>query len=200
MGQNFFSLGAWLTFFLFVEKLGETALAVSNIIRSFYVVLMIPMWGFSSATSTLISNLIGQGRKEEVISLTYKIVRICVIGVMIIVTAGSLFPRQVLSIYTDDPLLIEDSMHVLYVVNAAAMMLAVAFVMFNAVSGTGKTQVTFIIEMITILIYITVTYFLADVMKAPVALVWTVEFLYGFFMSLFSWLYLKYGNWKAVAV
>jgi putative MATE family efflux protein len=200
MGQNFISLAAWLTFFLFVEKLGETALAVSNIIRSFYVVLMVPMWGFSSATNTLVSNLIGQGRKEEVISLALKILRVCVFGVLIVVVAGSVFPRQALMIYTDDPVLIEASLDVLYVVNAAALMLAMAFILFNAVSGTGKTQVTFLIEVITIVLYLVATYILADVMRASIALVWSVEFLYGALMALFSWLYLKYGNWRSARV
>jgi putative MATE family efflux protein len=200
MGQYFISLAAWLTFFLFVEKLGERALAISNIIRSLYVVLMIPMWGFSSATNTLVSNLIGQDRKDEVISLTYKILRICVLGVFMIVTIGSVFPKPALAIYTDDPELIGASLNVLYVVNVAALMLAMAFIMFNAVSGTGKTQVTFFIEIITILIYLGATFVMADVMKASVAVVWTVEFLYGFFMALLSWLYLKYGNWRSASV
>jgi putative MATE family efflux protein len=48
MLQKFISMAAWLAFFLFIEKLGERALAVSNIIRSFYIILIIPMWGFGS--------------------------------------------------------------------------------------------------------------------------------------------------------
>jgi putative MATE family efflux protein len=200
MAQNFISLAAWLTFFLFVEKLGERALAVSNIMRSFYVVLMIPMWGFSSATSTLVSNLIGQGRKEEVISLAIKILRVCVLGVLVIVTIGSFFPEQVLAIYTDDSSLIRDSRDVLYIINASAVMLAVGFILFNAVSGTGKTQVSFIIEVITIVLYLAATYFMAEIYRAPVEIVWTVEFLYGLLLALFSWLYLRYGSWRQAAV
>jgi len=200
MGQNFISLAAWLTFFLFVEKLGQQALAVSNIIRSFYVVLMIPMWGFSSATNTMVSNLIGQGRKEEVLSLTYKIFRICFLGVLAIVILGSLFPRQALAIYTNDPVLIEASRRVLYVINIAALSLATAFIMFNSVSGTGKTKVTFAIEIVTITIYLIATYILAEVLKANIEIVWSVELIYGIFMALFSWLYLKFGNWRASVV
>lgn len=60
MFQHFLSLGTWLIFFLFVEQMGQRQLAISNIIRSFYIVLMIPIWGFSSAANTLVSNAIGQ--------------------------------------------------------------------------------------------------------------------------------------------
>ena len=200
MGQNFLSLASWLTFFLFVEKLGERSLAVSNIIRSFYVVLMIPMWGFASATSTLVSNLIGQGRREEVMSLVFKILRVCLLGVLVIAAIGSAFPRQALAIYTDDPELIRASLDVLYVVNAAAMTLAAGFIFFNAVSGTGKTRVSFFIEVVAIIIYLILTYILAEVLRASVAVVWTVEFIYGLMMSVFSYIYLRYGQWRSASV
>jgi len=49
MIQEFISLSVWFVFFLFVEKIGKSSLAVSNIIRSVYVLLMIPIWGFATA-------------------------------------------------------------------------------------------------------------------------------------------------------
>ncbi len=92
MMQNFFSMASWLAFFLFIEKLGESALAVSNIIRSFYVILMIPMWGFGSATNTLVSNLIGRGKQAEVMSLVMKVVRLCAVGVFVHCDPGISLP------------------------------------------------------------------------------------------------------------
>jgi Na+-driven multidrug efflux pump len=96
--------------------------------------------------------------------------------------------------------LIRDSRDVLYIINASAVMLAVGFILFNAVSGTGKTQVSFIIEVITIVLYLAATYFMAEIYRAPVEIVWTVEFLYGLLLALFSWLYLRYGSWRQAAV
>jgi Na+-driven multidrug efflux pump len=75
-------------------------------------------------------------------------------------------------------------------------MLAAGFILFNAVSGTGKTQVSFFIEIITIIVYLAVTYILAEVLRSSIAVVWTVEFIYGVFLAVFSWLYLRFGQWK----
>jgi putative MATE family efflux protein len=196
MAQNFLSMASWLVFFLFVEKLGEQALAVSNIIRSFYIVLMVPMWGFASATNTLVSGLIGEGRKEEVLSLVMKIVRLCFLLVLGIVAFGAFFPGVALKIYTNDESLIALSLPVLYVVNLAAVMLSAAFIFFNAVSGTGKTQVSFLIEVIVIVIYLIYTYFMADYFRLPIHWVWTAEYLYAFLLGMLSFLYLKSGRWK----
>ena len=200
MLQNFFSMAAWLSFFLVIEKLGEQALAISNIIRSFYVILMIPIWGFSSATNSLVSNLIGQGRDKELMSLVYKVVRLCVFGVLLMVILGTLFPAQVLEIYTNDRGLINASFPVLHVINVAALFLAMAFVFFSAVSGTGKTQVAFIIELIVIFFYLIIAYSLASVLNLEVQYVWMSECFYAAFLGLLSYLYLKKGHWMSSKV
>jgi Na+-driven multidrug efflux pump len=200
MGQHFLSMASWLVFFLLVEKLGERALAVSNIIRSYYVVLMIPIWGLASATSTLVSNLIGQGRKTEVIPLMNKIVRLCFFLVLGIGILGSIFPRQALMVYTPDQELISASMDVLYVANIAAVALGVAFIIFNALAGTGKTQVSFLIEVVVITLYLVITYILTEGLHANIAMVWTVEIIYGVAMATLSRIYLKYGNWHSIRV
>lgn len=200
MLQNFFSMAAWLTFFLFIEKLGEQALAVSNIIRSFYIILIIPMWGFSSATNSLVSNLIGQGKQDQVLSFVYKVVRLCAIGVLFLVILGSAFPSEALRIYTNDPILIEASLPALYVINIAAFFLAIGFIFFSAVSGTGKTQVSFLIEMVVIFFYLIIGFVLADVMHLEVQYVWITECFYSVCLGALSFLYLKSGKWKSTRV
>jgi putative MATE family efflux protein len=200
MLQHFISMSAWLAFFLFIEKIGERALAVSNIIRSFYVILMVPMWGFASATSTLVSNLIGQGRKEEVVSLVYKIAKLSGLGVLFIVILGSLFPAYALRIYTGDPDIVRASLPALYVINVAALLLSVGFIFFSSVSGTGKTQITFLIEITVISVYLVVTYILTEVLRAEVQIVWMAEYVYSILIGILSYLYLRKGNWKSTFV
>jgi putative MATE family efflux protein len=200
MMQNCISMASWLAFFLFIEKLGESALAVSNIIRSFYVILMIPMWGFGSATNTLVSNLIGRGKQAEVMSLVMKIVRLCALGVLAIVTIGSVFPGLALKIYTNDPELISLSLPALYVVNVAAVFLAVAFVFFSAVSGTGKTQVSFLIEMTVLFFYLITAYILTEILRQEVYIAWMTEYVYAIFLGGISYFYLKSGKWQAARI
>lgn len=200
MLQNFFSMASWLAFFLMIEKLGENALAVSNIIRSFYVILMIPMWGFGSATNTMVSNLIGSGRKAEVMPLVMKVVRLCSLGVLFIVILGSVFPDLALKIYTNDPTLIAISLPALYVVNVAAIFLAVAFIFFSAVSGTGKTQVSFMIEMTVLFFYLLTAYVLTEILKQEVYVAWMSEYLYSILLGGISYFYLKSGKWRAARI
>jgi putative MATE family efflux protein len=200
MLQNFLSLSVWFAFFLLVEKLGEQALAISNIIRSVYVVLMIPIWGFASASNSLVSYLIGMQYPQLIFKLIKRILVLCVGGVIMLIVFSIFFPQAILSIYTNNPELITNSIPVLQVVNTSAIALAFGFVLFNGVLGTGKTNISFFIELLVLSFYIFYVYMLIRYFNANVALVWTAEIIYGLMLSLLSWIYLKKGKWLSSGV
>ncbi|MCB2221614.1 MAG: MATE family efflux transporter [Bacteroidetes bacterium] len=200
MGQNFLSLATWLVFFLLVEKMGERQLAISNITRSFYFVLMMPMWGFASATNTLVSFLIGAKREHEVMSLVNKVMVLCLSGVGAMVIFGSIFPHEAVRIYTNDQTLVEATIPVVYIVNVAALMLSATFIFFNAVSGTGKTQTSFLIEVITLTIYLSYIWFIIVVYQGSISTVWTSEWVYALLLGSMSFFYLRSGKWRGSVV
>jgi len=176
--------------------MGEHPLAISNVIRSIYVVMLIPIWGFTSATNSLVSFVIGRNREEEVISVVIKILKLCLVAVISLVVLNAAIPEMILSIYTNNNNLIHDALPALYVVSIAAIFLTIGFVLFSGVSGTGMTKISFSIETFVIGLYIAVTYLLVQVSDSKVEYVWAVEIFYGSIIGLLSYLYLKYGNWR----
>ncbi len=196
MMQNFISFIGWFFFFLFVEKMGEHSLAISNIIRSVYVVMLIPIWGFASATNTLVSFVIGNNRKEEVLPIVLKILKLSLFGILFLVLLNISFPELILSIYTNNTDLIRDSLPVLYVVSISSFCIAYGFVFYSGVSGTGMTMVSFIIESFVILLYVFYTYIFVNINNTSIELVWTVEIVYGLSIGTISFLYLKKGKWQ----
>jgi putative MATE family efflux protein len=196
MLQLFISMTAWLIFFLLIEKSGEKNLAISNIIRSLYIVLMIPIWGFASATNTLTSNLIGQNKSNEVMKIIFKTILMCFSLEVFLAFLCVFFPNLVLAIYTSNQDLINLSIPSLYVVNGALVFISAAFIIFNGVTGTGKTIIALIIEISVISIYLVYTYAISWVFQLPISVVWTSEYVYAILLGGISFLYLKYGNWK----
>lgn len=196
MMQNFIAFTGWFFFFLFVEKMGERSLAISNIIRSIYVVMLIPIWGFTSASNSLVSFVIGRGRTNEVIAVVIKILKLCLLGVFALVVINISIPATVISIYTNNAKLIQDTIPAFYVVSISAIFLTVGFVLFSGVSGTGMTKVSFAIETLVILFYVLVTYLLVNMKNSSIEMVWSVEIFYGIIIGILSFLYLKYGNWQ----
>ncbi len=197
MVQQFVSLSVWFVFFLFVEKLGKSSLAVSNIIRSIYVILMVPIWGYATASNSLVSFLIGQGESKQVMKLVYKIALLSIGSVLVIVLLSFGFAKDVLSIYTNDPVLIALGIPVFKVVSVGACLLSLGFVFLSGVSGTGKTNISLYVELLVLTLYIAYTYSVVEIFHGNVTLAWTAEWLYGSLISLISWAYLKTDRWKA---
>ena len=195
MAQNFLSFAGWMFFFVFVEKLGEHQLAISNIIRSIYVIMLVPIMGYSFAGNSLVSYVIGQGRKEEVGRVVRKTATLCLLSVTGIVAVLLLIPSPILSIFTDDTSLIRDSLPVLYVIAGTSFFIGLGFVLFNAVSGTGSTLAALLMEVLVFVVYVTLTYYLTIVRGVSIATVWAVEFLYGGLIALSAGLFLRYYPW-----
>jgi putative MATE family efflux protein len=200
MLQNFLSFSVWFVFFLLIEKMGESELAISNIIRSVYIVLMIPIMGFSSATNTLVSYIIGKGLENEVLKTIRMILTLCISGILFVVLICSIFPYQLLSIYTSDPHLIEMGIPILYVIFVASIFLGLGFILFSGVSGTGKTNVSLTIEVIVLVIYVLFTAIIVGYFRAEIRYVWIVEILYGILLTSFSFYYLRSRRWMGKKV
>lgn len=196
MFQNFLSLGVWFAFFLLIEKLGEQSLAISNIIRSIYIVFMIPIWGFASAANSMVSYLIGMRQEKMVFYLVRRIINLTLLGVAVLIASSLMSPSLLIRLYTNDMTLIAGSLPVLYVIMVGAPFFATGIILFNGVMGTGRTNVSFIIELITLGVYLIYVYVLVSRYHAGVVMVWTSEILYGFVLTGLSLAYLNYGAWK----
>jgi len=196
MLQYFVSLGGWFTFFMIIEKMGQHDLAISNIIRSAYMALMLPIWAFSAAANTLVSNAIGAGKSEFVMPILRKVSILSFLTFSGIVVFSVIFPRAILSIYTNDQALINSTLPSLYVISGALLLSSFSQIIFSGVSGTANTHIAMGIEFFTIFIYLVYVYAIALVLKRSIELVWTSEGVYFLIMGILSVLYLRYGKWR----
>jgi len=200
MMQNFASLGGWFVFFMIVEHMGERTLAISNIIRSIYMVMMIPIWGFSSAVNTLVSNSLGAKHPDKVIPIIIKASKMSFLSILAVIAASLLIPRLIISIYTSDPGLISATVPTLYVILGAMMLFSVTMMMFSGVSGTANTNIAMAIELFTIAIYLLAAYLLAVVFHQRIEVVWLCEYIYFIILGSLSMLYLRTGKWRLKVV
>jgi len=197
MVQMCASLMSWFIFFLIIEKMGERELAASNITRNVYMILMAPLLGFGSATNTLVSNSIGQGKSKEVIPLVKRIIMLSLASTLVIVLFNAIFPYLLIGIFTNITDVAIASVPLVYVISGSLLMFSVAYMMLSAVSGTGNTLITLAIEIVTIVFYLVATYLLAVKWKMQLPVVWSVEYVYFALIGSLAFLYLKYGNWRS---
>lgn len=196
MIQSCISLSTWLIFFLYIEHLGERSLAISNIVRNVSGMLWMIVQAFSSTASTLVSNMIGEGRQEFVIPLVKRMIKFTFIPASVLLLVCMLMPGMVAGIYTDIPELIAATIPSMLVLCTSYIMTIPAQIMFNSVSGTGNTRMAFILEVSSLVIYVAYCTLVVNILKCDVATCWTAEHIYSFFLLLFCYLYMKRGSWK----
>ncbi len=196
MLQYFISLAAWFVFFMIIEKMGERSLAISNIIRSAYIVLMIPVFAFGSTASSLVSNVIGQGKPDQVIPIIKKValLNFMLVGGAVLISA--FIPSLLISVYTSDAELVRQTVPSFYIVMSALLLFSFSSILFNGVSGTANTATALTIEVITIVVYLMVAWFLAVHLKLNIELVWASEYVYFLLLGLLSYFYLRSGKWR----
>lgn len=195
MMQYFLSMATWFVFFIAVERLGQRQLAIANIVRSIYIVMLIPANSLSTTTNSLVSNAIGAGGVNMVMKLINKIARFSFFIMLILVAIVVIFPRTIVSIYTSDPALIGESVNSIYVISIAMLVASVANVMFNGVSGTGNTRSALFLETLTILVYVGYIFFVGFWLRAPIEICFTTELVYYSLLLICSYIYFKKAKW-----
>lgn len=198
MIQYTVSLSTWFLFFLAIENHGERALAITNLIRTFYMVFFIPMNALSTTANTLVGNTIGAGRSDKVLPLIYRIAGLNLAIVLLMMGVAALSPEFWISLIVSakDVSLISESVWPLFVLLMVLPICSLGTVFFNSVSATGNTQVALGFEVATITAYVAALWWIVVHLKASVATCWTVELIYWGMLLVLSFAYLRSGNWQ----
>lgn len=194
--QLLVSLGIWAIFYQFVTSMGEGPLQASFIVRNMYMLAYVSVSGFSTTTKTYVASLIAQGRQSE---LTSVILRICWLnfgGVVLLCHGLLLYPEWIAQHFTNAPSIIQQTVDTMQVVFPAMLIFAFTSILLATVEGSGQTLVGFLIELVTVLIYIAAAYSMIHISHWPIHLAWTSDYVYFSVLGLLSLLFLKYSKWK----
>lgn len=194
MLQYFTSVAIWFLFFLAIERLGETELAVSNIIRSISALFSVIVNALAGVTSSLISNLIGTGEKKNVFPLCHRIIRIGYTAGSPLVILALLFHHYIIMAYTDNQVIMQAALQPFIVMLLNYFFALPGYVYLNAVTGTGATRAVFVFQMTTTVVYLFSLWTLGHCC-VPLAAYWAVEYLFVILLGTQSVIYLKYKQY-----
>lgn len=196
IAQYAISIISWEYFYILIEHHGARDLAISNTMRNIFGLSGIFSWAFASATNSMVSNIIGQGRSDDVIPLIRKILTVSFSISLVVFAALNIWPAWFLSFYGQGPEFVTHGIPVIRIVSVALLMMSVGTVWLNAVTGTGNTLVNLRIEFITIIIYSLYTYFVLEYWNLPITWGWISEWVYWVSMFTMAYVYMRSGKWK----
>ncbi len=196
MFQHAISIISWQFFFLLTEHHGDMALKVSNVMRNIFGVFGCVTWAFAATTNAMVSNIIGQGKKEQVNSLLKKIIKLSTGVAVVVCLLLNLFPEIFLSVFGQGDEFVAAALPVLRVVSAAMILMSFSIITLSAVTGSGNTRVTFYIELFAIIMYCIYVYLVSEYYFLPIKFGWMSEWLYWLCLFVPSLLYIRSGHWK----
>lgn len=200
IAQFSISIMTWEYFYILIEHHGERALAISNTMRNIFGMFGIFSWAFASTTNTMVSNIIGQGREDEVMGVVMRIVR-CSFSISLLLFALlNFWPEWFLSFYGQDEEFILEAIPVVRVVSIALLLMSIGPVWLNAVTGTGNTTVNLWIELITLCVYVIYVYLVLEYYHMPITWGWASEWVYWLSMFSMAYFYMKSGRWRGMTM
>ena len=191
MLHAFISVAPWFLFFVAIEHLGKTELAISNITRSVSALFFVIANSFAVTTGSLVSNSIGARARNELFPICHKVLKLGYAVGIPLVGVALLCNRWIMGFYTDSELLIELAFAPFVVMLLNYTFALPGYVYLNAVGGTGKTKITFLFQVTTTCVYLVYLYWLSFCIEASLPLYLTAEYLFVILLALQSILYLK---------
>jgi MATE family multidrug resistance protein len=194
--QFVLSTVTWLVFFILLEQYGDRAKAISNAMRNIFGLMGIMIWAFASTSNTMISNLIGQGLSNKVVPAVNKIMLLSLGTTLCMLAVLNIFPYHFLGLFRQDASFVREALPVVRVVSLGMIMMSIAAVWLNAVTGTGKTKMNLLIEVAAIALYLLYTFTIVKKLKLSLAIVWSNELVYWLPIFLISFWFIRKGSWK----
>jgi len=196
MMQYMISIISWEIFYILIEHRGEQSLAVSNSMRNIFGFFGSFTWAFAATSNTMVSNIIGQNMQDKVIPLINKIAKWSFGFALCVCIILNVFAHQFLSIYGQGEGFMQEGIPVLRVVSIALLLMSIATIWLNGVTGTGQSKINLAIEFIAIIIYLIYAYLTIEYYQFPITIGWMCEIIYWLTLLIPSYLYIKSNRWK----
>lgn len=186
-------------FIKIVSGLGTVVYATHQIASNILSLSFAPGQSFGIAASTLVGRSLGQKRIDRAERYIKEINRLALISSGFFGLLFYFFGSTLTSLYTDDPLIIAESINVMKIIAIIQPFQASTFAISGGIRGAGDTVSTLIVTIIGIIfVRISIAYILIDIVGIGIIGAW----LAMLFDQLTRWvgMVLRYrtGKWKEI--
>jgi len=190
----------WVIFFLIIERMGTSALAVANIVFTCYMVFWIPTEGFSETACSMVSRYIGRNRAHRIGEVLRSTSGGAMLATVPFILVALLAPQWLVGAFAPGAEVLGQCSASLRVVALAMLIGIPAQMWFTAVEGTGDTAAALGIELLLTLLMLGLTWFAAIHLAWPMAFVWAAVPITWLVCLALCYGWMKSGYWKRLEV
>jgi len=206
--QMFLEVFSFTFFILMLGRLGDRAMATSNIVLSIESLSFLPMIGMHIGISTLAGQAVGKKRPEDGVYATNSALHLVFIYMVFIAIAFIVFPGPFLALFKPDEIpdqeyakIVDSGIILLRFVAVYCFFDALNLVYSGTLKGAGDTR--FIMKAIGILaltVMILPIYLVVEILPLGLYTSWAILTLYISALGITFMLRYKHGAWKKMQV
>ena len=194
---------AWFT--LEVGRLGETALAASNIALSVNTLVFMPMLGMNQAVASLVGQAMGRGNPDEAETATYSALHIALLYMLPLALLFFIYAGPLMDIFrpgdpgVDYASIRATGIFLIWYIAVYSLVDACNIVFLGALKGAGDTFfVMLILGGTGLLVLVAPILVLKYFGYAQLHPLWIVLTLYVMAMALCAFLRFRHGRWQKI--
>ena len=196
MLQEAVIMTSWLLFFVWVEHMGERALAISNIVRSVSNLLFIIVHAFGSTCGAMGANLLGENRYAEIDPLMARGVKLSFAVTIPCCLVIAFMPEPILALFTNISDLSRASIDSVRVMLFGYLLCVPSIHYFSVFGYLGCTRESMIVSVITSIAYAIYAYVISRLV-INVAWVWTADTFYYLVLGSLVWFFWRNARWRS---
>lgn len=193
--QSLISIGAFIVTG-FVNSFGAVATAAFGSAQRIENIAFMPALSMSMAVSALTGQNLGAGKPERVKEVFRSGIILTSIITLFFTALIEGFPRLLLTMFIQEPAVLEIGTHYLRIVGASYILFAIMFVSNGIINGSGHTMTTMVISLITLwCVRVPVSALLSHTALKTDG-IWIAIFLSSLTAMTISLVYYFSGRWK----
>ena len=161
-GQHLLTSSSWIIMIRIVSHFGSQALAGYTIAIRIIMFTILPSWGIAMAAAALVGQNLGADQPERAEKSAWRAAFYNSVFLAVISICFFIFSRQIIELFTDDPLVIQYGRYGLMIIATGYVAYAYEMVLGQAFNGAGDTYTPTFLNFIAFwLIQIPLAYFLS---------------------------------------
>jgi len=201
-GVHFFiDVAAFTIFVSFIGRMGDVALAASQIALQIEQLSFNICWGFTVATTTLVGQYIGAKRPDLAIASVKSAARLFVSYLLVFLVVISISPGWLLGLFTEEERVIDVGAQVLYLAMTFMIFDGIGMIAVGALRGAGDTRFPMFVSLIAAwAFFLPLAYLFGQVFGGGVLGAWLACSVYIIGVSMVYVARFAGGKWKKMEI
>ena len=194
--QSIIALG--MTFLMgIVSGFGTLAVAAYGIGNRILSVVMMPMRGLSTATTTMVGQTVGADDVDRAEKIAWTAVGLTFILMMVLILITQFFPAQIISVFNDNLEVVAIGVDFLKIVGLSFGFLGVRIVIGGSFRGAGNTVAAMVLAIFALWgVRVPLARLLSEYFQMGTTGIWWGMFMSNLLSAIIGAIWFKKGSWK----